>query len=323
MEMRKKITGTYVLLIIITAGMVSAGVMGCNAIVSSLDDTEEPARNNENDPNNPDAEPPRAQITSHDNSVLNEVTVQSPAISWEPDPAGITVGVEYQYRLAFPGQNIENISWFPTDSWTTETSTTLPFLDESFNPSTEIYTFQVRARAIENTSKMQQTPTELNFFVNAIGDHGIVFDSRVLGTGSNFSTEIALDEIEAADDLSAVQVDIAFNSNRFAVDTSQVEIYTGQGFFTQSGGQIIGLKKVTQVDSTGTVSLSIGFVNSGGGLSSVSGSGAIARVTFQPLDQNPFQQVIQIQNSSRFKRSDGSDLLISNGDFDRAVLFRN
>lgn len=320
--MSNKIVRTYALLTVVIVGIISAGAIGCNAIISSIDDTEEPAQDNPSDPNNPDAEAPRAIITSHDSGVINEVTEHSPVISWEPDESGITVGVEYQYRFAYPGQNISDLPWIP-DTWTEETSVTALFLDESFNPESQVYTFQVRARAIENTSKIQSNPTGLSFFVNAVADQGIVFNRRVLSPNSNFSTEITLDEIEPEDNLAAVQVDIAYNSNRFTVDTSMVDIYTSQGFFTQSGGQIIGLTKIAESDSAGVLSLTIGFVNSGAGLFPISGTGPIATVQFQPLDADPFQEVIKIQTSSRFKTADGSDLLISAEDLDQAVLFRN
>lgn len=323
MEMRKKILGTYALITVLITGILSAGMVGCNAIISSIDDTEEPVQDNPNDPNNPDAEPPQAVITSHDVSFINEINNHSITINWQPDESGITEGVEYQYRLAFPGQNIENQNWSPADSWLQETSLTYSFLDESFAGESQAYTFQVRARAIENPSKMQQTPAEFSFFINAVGDQGIVFNRRFINSNSSFTTEINLDEIEISDNLNAVQVDISYNTQRFAVDTSQIEVYTSQGLFTQSGGQIIGLKKVADQDSVGTVSLTIGFVNSGSGLSSVSGSGPVASVQFQPLDQDPFNEVIRIQSTSKFKRSDGSDLLISNGDYDEALLYRN
>lgn len=292
----------------------SIGLLSCDIFSSVKDDPSDPDRDNPRDPQSENAEPPIANIVSHDTTQRIELQNHSLTISWEPDTSGVTENVEYQYRLAQIGEQIDQKDWRPSE-WMSDTSIEFTYLNEAFDGGN--FVFQLKARSQDDTTLVQSDPTELTFSVNAISDRGIVFQPRKIqsdGSGS-YSTELWLDEIKTTDTLTVVQAEIEFPNNQ--VDVNNIEIYTGsQSLLSDSGGDITDMVSIDQ--NTGRISINIGVL--GGSPEQIEGSGRVGKITFSPAGSDVASSEIAMHSDSKFFNAEGDVLEISNEDLDSGIF---
>ncbi|NGP89672.1 fibronectin type III domain-containing protein [Fodinibius halophilus] len=303
--------------LVIVVVIAAIGLLSCDIVDSVQEDPSDPDRDNPRDPQSENAQPPIANITSHDATqsfVINNHTV---SISWEPDTSGVAENIEYQYRLAQPGQDIEDQHWQPS-GWISDNSIELSYLDESF-PG-ENYNFQIKARSSEDTTLVQSEPSELAFSVNAISDRGIVLQPRKIQQNEFglYSTELWLDEIETTDTLTVVQAEIEIPSNQLEV--KNIEIFADdRSLLLDSGGEVTDMVSIDQ--NTGRISISIGVL--GGTPEKIEGYGKIGQITFTETGTADSVSEIAIQPGSIFFNGAGESLGIAESNLDSGIFMIN
>ena len=294
-------SGLFVLCFLVIAGL---GVPGCDTITSELDDTEEPVRDNPGDPGGTNAQPPVAEITSHDNSQTSIINGHTLTITWQAGADGVQEGVEFRYKLAAPDENVDDLEW---SAWSTVTQLDLAYLDESFEGAT--YHFRVEARA--GTELSQSTPTDFFFIIDAVPDAGLIFHPRRITPVNNvYTTEVWVDGIQSSDFLAGVKAVISFDAAAYQVQS--VTVYEdGNSILGNSGGTLAAFTSQT----SGTIEFNVGVL--GGDLTLIEGSGRIATIQFTASgDGSPAE--ITLDDTSKLKNVDGGDIAITA--FDAAQL---
>lgn len=304
----------YIASILAACWLLVISLAACDVLTSIDDNPEEPQRTNPSDPKSDSARPPAARITNWDTTRTVEINQRNLTIRWKPDTGRVSQNIVYQYRLLSPGQSPENTSW-PQTGWASFDSTMYTYLDESFHGTP--YTFQVRARSQEDTTLVQETPTNLKFTINAITDRGIAFFPRSIEANSSGEhvTELWLDEIESTDSLAVIQAEIGYPQNQVAVE--HVEIFTdSRSLLKRSDGEITDLVSVEE--SAGRIVIHIAVL--GGDTELIEGAGHIGKITFSTASSNSSPAVITMQPESALFNAGGSELSISEQDLDTGIF---
>lgn len=266
-----------------------------------LSPAEEPVFDNPGDPQSDNAEPPKATFNNLSTGTVHVITEDSITIEWEPDTSGITENLEYQFRFAEIGENINDQSW---GDWTTSTSVTFEYLNESVDGG--IYTFQVKARSADRTELEQDEPIEATFEVDAIA-LGPLFHPRKLtnnGDGT-YSTEVYVNGLTSDIEVAAMQLQINYPGSNLTVES--VDIYDDNSILSKANGDIVGFNDSPQ---SGELLLNMGVL--GGDLSQITGYGPVAKITFS-VDNSEAAE-ITFGGETTFSKEDESEISTDNSD---------
>ncbi|MBL7191764.1 hypothetical protein ISS30_08710 [bacterium] len=216
-----------------------------------------PPRDNPNDPGNPNYQDPFAEIKSGplDGSTISTNSV---TFTWQ----GRLPASSFSYKLVGFDADWSN--------YNTITSVSYDYLDE------EQYIFQVKEKYINGDP--QDTSTARSFTVNAISGPAFVMNKQLntVVTGNFFTIEVMAEEVT---DLMGVYIKIIFTPGMIYI--SDIE----EGTFLNSNAP----------DGTAFITGSTGLANAlgwleinasrlGGNPPGASGSGALARITFQAVE---------------------------------------
>lgn len=287
--------------------MLFVSLSACDVIISNISDLPEevPEGENPNDPDSPAFEMTEIYLTdvTGPNFIALENSFQ---LNWAP--VDDLSGLVYRYKIAEPGQSLDEIAY---SDYSTETFFFIDNLKETF--ADEVYSYAIEVSLISAPDKNYVLT---GFFqVDAVQDRSFLFRPQVISPNNDgsFTAQIYIDEILAEDDLRALSLVVNYNSNELNV--TEVQVYEDErSFLYRENGQIIAFSEV----NNSTIEIEAGVA--GTNLNPVEGGGAICEITFVP--QFSFGNAsISISTSSLLKRSDGSDFDIL--DFDEAILVQN
>lgn len=264
----------YVFLVFLT-------LVGCNIVT----EPPPPERENPIDPKSPAFQPPKAEIISgpSDNSTVSEHTV---TFKWRGNQADNLMLFSYK---------LDNQPW---SEWSNAKEVTLSYLDEGR------HTFMVKAKYVNNIE--QQTPTQVNFTVDAVKGPALMFVPRKVETRSNlsFDTEIYVEE---ASDFAGVKIVILYNTSVF--DVENVQVYKdSKSILLKNGGNIIDFVSVNK----GAGKVEINLAVAGGNPTDVNGTGPIGKIRFKVLPHvsSGTSSEIKFDNSSTMRDSNNQTVQI-------------
>ena len=225
---------------------------GCDSLVSSITEPPiDPPVDNpiDPDPENPVYVPPSSTIlTPSEGSTHNTASV---TVTWEGN-SGV---VAFQSRL-------ENEGW---SAWSASTSRTFGLLDEG------MHTVHVRA-AYDTliTNLIEDTPTNINFHVNAVQGASLRFSPPYIEGDTTGGIDLSL-VAEDVTNLMMVKAVFTFDPSVITLDT-----WVESTFLTGNGGSILSWYDVDNVAGRCEINLSVVEGDPAG----VSGTGSLVTLTF-------------------------------------------
>lgn len=252
--------------------------IGCNVITEPTP----PERKNPIDPQNPNFQPPRAEVVSgpNDNSTVTTHTV---TFQWRGNQADSLMLFSFK---------LDNQNW---SEWSQDKTVTYEYLDEGK------HTFYVKAKYVNNIE--QQTPTVVNFTVDAIKGPSLMFIPRksVVDKGSVFEVGIFAEE---SVNFAGAKIVVSYDFNLFQLDN--VEIYKDtRSILLKNGGTVIDFIETT----TGKVIISVAVA--GGNPNNVNGTGAIGSLRFKVKDNVSSQRAnLVFTNETIMRDSDNNTIQI-------------
>ncbi len=252
--------------------------VGCNVITEPAP----PERRNPIDPQNPNFQPPRAEIISgpSDNSTVTTHTV---TFQWRGNQADSLMLFSFK---------LDNQNW---SEWSQNKKVTYEYLDEGK------HTFYVKAKYVNNIE--QQTPTVINFTVDAVKGPSLMFVPRksVVDKGSVFEVVIFAEEF-----VNFAGAKIVVNYDSSLLQLYNVEVYKDtRSILLKNGGTIIDFVET----ETGKVIMNIAVA--GGNPNNVSGTGAIGSLRFKVKDNALSQRTnIIFTNETVIRDSDNNKVQI-------------
>lgn len=250
---------------------VLAGCFSCGNL------PDKPGFTNPLDPENPEFVLPETTIHAGpvDGAVLDTHAV---SIAW----GGNEQVAEFSYRIS-------GSDW---SEWVPDTSIALQYLNEG------LYLFEVKGRYLSGLE--DESPAEVNFEVDDIHGPALRLFPRYISTapGDSFTVEIFLEEV---DDVKGVKAVLKINPGDFTV--GRINIYqSSTSLLKQNGGTVVGFSSFE--DSSGI--LMIEAATATGNPAGVSGSGAIAEVSFTARMTGQFDLVFT--SASELRDPDNGDI---------------
>ncbi|MEE9464131.1 MAG: cohesin domain-containing protein [Candidatus Neomarinimicrobiota bacterium] len=231
-------------------------------------------------PGDPSYVPPQTTILS---GPVEGAVVDSHAVTftWVGNQDGMT----FSYRL-------NEVRW---SYWATDTTTTFQYLDEGD------YLFQVRGQYTSGV--IEDTAASSGFTVDDIHGPALWLYPRYqdVDVGSEFSLEVMLEEVE---NVFAVKVVLGFDPT--ALQVSNIEVYEdSRSLLKANGGTVIPFSSYD--NTAGSVTCAVATAT--GAPPGVSGTGAVARVTFSMT--GPGETLISFRASSSFRDPDNQDISLN------------
>ena len=229
------------------------------ACTEALTPVEEPVIDNPIDPQNPDYDPPTVTITGgpSDGSTVSNDQV---TFTWQGNKTNL------RFRFRITGGEWDG-TW---QSWSTQTSYTLDYLDELS------YTFEVQsgdANDPDDPVQVSDTTDSRTFTVDAV--QGPALRMSPTRTYSSTNSTISLDIVaEDITDLTMTRVRIQFNSSLLQFEGS----YSFGSFLTSNGGDVLNFDPYVD-NVSGIVEFNFGVA--GASPPGVSGTGTILIVDFR------------------------------------------
>ncbi len=255
---------------LLTALALVMGGFGCSTLPN------EPEFDNPIIPDDPNYVPPQTTITSGpaEGTVVDDHTV---TFTW----AGNQDSMDFVYRLN------EGI-W---SGWSYDTTVTLAYLDEGD------YLFEVKGQYASGIE--DDTPDSRNYTIDDIHGPALMLTprSQQVSNGNNFTVEVMLEEVE---NVFAVKAVLEFNPARLQV--SQIEVYEDGSSLLDNGGTVIPFSRYD--NAAGNITIEVATVT--GDPPGVSGTGAIARVTFTAVGTG--SSLISFATSSALRDPDNADI---------------
>lgn len=218
--------------------------------------------------------PPSTTITSgpNDGEIIERADVTA---TW----VGSDSVTEYRYRM-------DGVDW---SQWQSNTSADYPLLDEGE------HVFQVMGRY--PTEGEQPQPTTRTFTVDAVKGPALMFRPRrvVVEPGDTFSVDVVAEEVE---DLMGARVAIAYDATALRLQ----EIEEGE-FLAKNGGSVVFL------DEQGGGSLTFDTAVAEGTPAGVTGTGAVATLTFRA--QREGEMTLTYVDESVLRDSTNQDIPLS------------
>ena len=253
--------------------------MSCDILTSP----PPPDRENPVDPSNPNFQPPLASISAgpSDNSTVLDSTV---TVRWQGNLGDSVIRFSYQ---------LDGSAWSSAD---TAKQVTLTYLDEG------VHVFNVRAQYV--TGAQQATPSTRTFTVDAINGPALRLFPRkaalVAVSSQTLETQIYAEEISGTG-FAGAKIVLSYDVTVFQTDSSAIQVYGDPAsFLAKNGGSLISFKDVDKVNGVVTLSLAV----AGGNPENVTGTGLVARITFQKLTSQPRVTRINISAASNLRTSD-------------------
>ncbi len=273
----------------------------CTTIIDSVSE-EEPAdeRDNPNDPQNPDAELPDLQLTggfSFDQTFT--VTTNTINLTWQTTGTGITDGLQYRYKLAAPGESLADVSYSAYSNSSSASFTVFETLGG------DTYTFEVEISSDANSNLSPKTFSG-SFTVDVFQEETFLFiPNQISDNGDGtYTANIFLDEVDAADEITAYRLDIVFDSGIIQVSESDISIFEDtRSFFYRGNARFLTFTEV----AGDTIRIESGVA---GEFAPISGSGAIGEITFRPV-VGFTSGIISVSPTSVLKTKDGQDVAIA------------
>lgn len=223
------------------------------------------------DPDNPDYETPLATII--ESSVNSDTIITDIAtFRW----IGNNDDCQFAYRL-------DDNSW---SAWGPDTFTTFDYLDE------DTHTFQVKARY--PTGEEQTIPDEIGFIVDAIKGPSLWISPKKVETTENspFSVYVMVEEVE---NLSMLSIKLNYNSDYLQIQA--YEILENESF-------LYSYQLISAINENINGELTVYLALAGDGTESLSGSGTILRLDFNPVLKGTTQ--ISFDENCSFREYDNT-----------------
>lgn len=215
---------------------------------------------------------------------------QPPSVIFPTGPIeGETIDTCY-VLLAWSGNQPEMSFSYQMDSegwsdWAGDTSTIYPYLDEG------THTFQIKSRYYNGVES--QGAESLSFEIDDIQGPALRFYPRykIVSFSSSFSLDVFLDEVV---NIAGVKAAIAFDPAYLRVD--RIDVYEdGRSLLKQNDGTVIPFYSYN--NTSGSILIEVGTAT--GSPAGVSGSGAIASLTFTTLQA--FSTEVTFVDGSEFR----------------------
>ncbi|MEQ9353699.1 MAG: hypothetical protein RJQ00_14070 [Vicingaceae bacterium] len=320
MSGRKQKLRAYFLGLFIVLIAVNIITVSCDLITDTVDTLEEePDRDNESDPQNPNSE-----LASIENIRLNGLLFQlgqvpefagtSLSIAWDiAQDSGITDNLRFRVELASPGENLTgNYSdYFTTTSYSFQDLV----LDETID--NEQYSFQIEVSSEEYSDKDPIIIGPGSFRVNNIQTSGfVILPNRIEANSSgSYTANIYLDEIVTENDLTAYRLDLIFDRSELEITVEDITVFVDeQSFLHRDGSSILQFTEVIG----DTVRVESGAL--GNNLTPLAGGGIVAQLSFDFQGQVT-SSMIRVSPTSIFKNSDGEDISIT--EFDTSEIVKS
>lgn len=230
---------------LLTTLALMLGSFGCSKMPN------EPEFDNPIIPDDPNFVPPQTTITSGpaEGAVLNTCHVE---LVWR----GNQPSMEFTYQL-------DSGEW---SAWANDTTLTCPWLDEG------PHDFQVKGRYASGIES--DSAAAVSFVINAIHGPALWLYPRYqeVASGDSFTVEVMLEEVA---NVFAAKVVLAFDPAK--VQVTDIEVYEdARSLLKDNDGTVIPFSRYDNTAGTSTIEVATATGSPPG----VSGTGAIARVTF-------------------------------------------